>query len=123
MSEIQDSFVSYSKPVRLLARAGCAALWAVFAFVVQEWTLFFLDGIYPGYVEPNAYDHESANTVVGWLFISVPVIMGLSLGWWLKDYVPRTWVVFCATGQVALSMNYILWYDEYYWHPGRMFYW
>ena len=87
------------------------------------WTLFFLEGFYPGYVEPNAYDHESANTIGGWLFVSIPVTLGLVLGWWLRIYVPRTWVVVCAAGQVVLSMNYILWYDENYWHPGKIFFW
>jgi len=120
MSESQDIFAAYSKSARLLARAGCAALWAVVAFVIQDWTLFFLDGFYPGYVEPNAYDHKSANTVGGWFFVSIPVVLGFSLGWWLKDYVPRIWIAFCAAGQIVLSMNYILWYDENYWHPGRM---
>lgn len=124
MSEIQVIFASYSKPMRLLARAACAALWAIVAFEVQSWTLFFLEDFYPGYVEPNAYDHESANTVGGWLFASVPVVCGLVMGWWLKYIVPRVWVVICAAGQVVLSMNYILWYDEHYWSPGEIiFFW
>lgn len=123
MFELRDVFAPYGKGVHIFVGVACAVLWAVVAFEIQMWTLFFLDGFYPGYEEPKAYNNKSANAVGGWLFISIPVLFGLVLGWWLRKYVVYVWVIICASGQVVLSMNYILWYDEYYWHPGKIGLW
>lgn len=104
----ENAFFSYGPTGRLLIRVTCMVSWLLIALLVQFVALISLNGIFHEYVDPRPEYAESANNVGGWTFVSVPVIVQVFLGWWLRIVVTRPWACCVAACQILLSAYYIL---------------
>lgn len=108
MIALEKAFASHGALVKSLVRLTYMALWLFIALLVQFLALLSLNAIFHEYVDPRPEYAESANNLVGWALMSVPVGCQLLLGWWLRYFFTRIWVVCVAACQVLLSAYYIL---------------
>lgn len=94
--------------VKWSVRVACMVFWIFIALLVQFICLLLLNAVFHEYVDPRPEYAESANNVGGWTLISIPVVGQLLLGWCLRDFLTKIWIVCVAGCQIMLSAYYIL---------------